>query len=101
LQATLISADGQASYGAMEVRPMSVVEDAYARAIDAMPPLQKMASLEGFLVWTRNVIARQVRARLGSAVSEDRIRWEVALQMYESDPLLARLIREQIERVSP
>lgn len=56
--------------------------------------------VEAFLAWTRNLIARQVRAALGPSVADERIRWEVALRMYESDPVVARLIREQIARVS-
>ena len=79
---------------------MSLVEDAYHQALDAMPPLQKMARVEAFLSWTRNLMARQARTALGSTVSEDRVRWEVALRMYDSNPVIARLIQEQIARVS-
>lgn len=79
---------------------MSLVEEAYCRAIDAMPPAEKMARVESFLAWTRNLIARQVRAELGEGVGDERIRWEVALRMYDSDPQMDRLIREQIARVS-
>jgi len=79
---------------------MSLVEEACQQAIDAMPTAQKMARVEAFLAWTRNLIARQVRAALGPSVDDERIRWEVALRMYESDPVVARLIREQIARVS-
>lgn len=79
---------------------MSLVEDAYQRAVDAIPTVEKMARVEAMLAWTRNLIARQVGATLGATASEERIRWEVALRMYESDPVVARLIREQIARVS-
>ena len=79
---------------------MSLVEDAYQQAVDAMPAMEKLARVEAMLAWTRNLLARQVRAALGPAVSENRIRWEVALRMYESEPVVARLIREQIARVS-
>lgn len=79
---------------------MSTAEAAYQRAIDAMPPLEKMARVESFLRWTRNVIARKVRAELGNEISEERLKWEVALRMYQADPPIAQLIREQIARVS-
>ena len=79
---------------------MSIVEDTYQQAIDEMPAFQKMARLEGFLYWTRNLIARKVRSELGSEVSDERVRWEVALQMYGADPRMEKLIREQIARVS-
>ena len=79
---------------------MSMVESLYQQAIDEMPALQKMARVESFLYWTRNLIARTVRAELGDGVSEERVKWEVALRMYQSDPRMERLIREQIARVS-
>ncbi len=78
---------------------MSLVEDAYQQALDAMPGTQKMARVEAFLAWTRNLITRQVQATLGPSVSDERIRWEVALRMYESDPAVARLIREHMARI--
>lgn len=80
---------------------MSLVEDAYQQAMNAMPGTQKMARVEAFLAWTRNLIARQVRATLGPSVSDERIRWEVALRMYESDPVVSRLIREHMAHVFP
>lgn len=80
---------------------MSVVEDAYEQALDAMSPAQKMARVEAYLAWTRNLIARQLRKSLGPEVSEEHLRWEVALRMYESDPGVVRLIREHMRRVSP
>ena len=79
---------------------MSMIEALYQRAIDEMPALQKMARVEGFLCWTRNLMARQIRAELGEGVSEERVRWEVALRMYQSDARMEQLIREQIARVS-
>lgn len=79
---------------------MSMVEALYQRAIDEMPALQKMARVEGFLYWTRNLMARKIRAELGEGGSEERVKWEVALRMYQSDPRMEQLIREQIVRVS-
>ena len=77
---------------------MSLVEETYERAMDAMPTAQKMARVEAFLVWTRNLIARQVRETLGPEADDERVRWEVALRMYESEPAVARLIREHMAR---
>jgi hypothetical protein len=45
---------------------MSLVEDAYQQAMDAMPTSEKMARMEAFLTWTRNLIARQMRANFGA-----------------------------------
>jgi hypothetical protein len=79
---------------------MTLVEEAYQRGLDAMTPIERIARVEGFLCWTRNLMARQVRAQLGPEVSDERIRWEVALRMYGSSPRMAALIPEQIARVS-
>jgi hypothetical protein len=79
---------------------MSMVEDRYQQAIDEMPALQKMARVEGFLYWTRELIARRVRAELGEDTSDERVKWEVALRMYQADARMEQLIREQIARVS-
>ena len=79
---------------------MSIVEDAYQRSLDEMTPTERMARVEGYLSWTRDLIARQVRRELGDDVADERIRWEVALRMYESNTQIAALIREQIARIS-
>ncbi len=79
---------------------MSLVHEEYQKRIDELPPLAKLARVEALLCWTRNLIARQVRAELGDKVSDERVRWEVALRMYDADPTMARLIQEQIARVS-
>lgn len=79
---------------------MPSIEDFYKQAIDEMPVLKKMARVEGFLYWTRELIARRVRAELGEGASDERVKWEVALRMYQADPRMEQLIREQIARVS-
>jgi len=60
---------------------LSIVEAAYQRGLDVMSTQQRMARLESYLAWTRNLIARQVRKRLGDGISDERVRWEVALWM--------------------
>ena len=72
---------------------MSLVEDAYRKAVDAMTPAQKFARMHGMLSWVRDLYARQLRAELGD-VSEERLKWEVALRQYGGD----RRTRELIER---
>lgn len=79
---------------------MSIVEEAYQRGLDAMTPMERMARVESYLAWTRNLIAQQVRQKLGPQISDERVRWEVALWMYGSNPRMAELIEEQIARVS-
>lgn len=77
----------------------SIAQAAYQQAIDKMPGTKKMARVEGMLSWTRNVIARRVRAELGDQISEQRLRLEVALRMYQGDPKTVRMIRELVAHV--
>lgn len=72
---------------------MSEVEEAYRRAVDAMTPAEKFARMHSLLSWARDLYARQLRQQLGD-VSDERIKWEVALRQYGSD----RRTRELIER---
>jgi len=72
---------------------MSLVEDAYRRAVEAMTPEEKFARMHALLNWARELYARQLREQLGD-VSDERIKWEVALRQYGSD----RKTRELIER---
>lgn len=77
---------------------MSLVEDAYRQAIDAMTPAEKFARMHALLNWARELYARQVRAELGN-VSEERLKWEVALRQYGSDPSSRALIEEKLRDV--
>lgn len=52
---------------------MSLVEEAYLRAVDAMTPAEKFARMHALLNWTRDLYARQLRENLGD-VSEERIK---------------------------
>ncbi len=45
------------------------------------------------LKWSRDMIARQIITELGP-VSDERLKWEVALRLYGSD----RVTRDMIER---
>lgn len=72
---------------------MSLVEDAYWKAVNAMTPAEEFARMHALLNWARDLYARQLRDQLGD-VSEERIKWEVALRQYGAD----RRARELIER---
>ncbi len=79
---------------------MSTVEEAYRQAMDAMTPAEKFARVEGFLSWTRSLLARQIKAELGD-VSEERIKSEVAIRMYGSDPRFRKLLEQREANGSP
>lgn len=77
---------------------MSLVEEAYQRAVDAMTPQQKLARMHAMLRWVRDLYARQLREKLGD-VSEERLKWEVALRQYGSDPRTRELIERKLRDV--
>ena len=77
---------------------MSLVEDAYWQAVDAMTPAEKFARMHALLSWARDLYARQLREKLGD-VSEERIKWEVALRQYGADPRARELIERKLRDV--
>lgn len=77
---------------------MSLVKDAYRQAIDAMTPAEKFARMHAMLNWARDLYARQLREHLGN-VSEERLRWEVALRQYGFDLRTRELIERKLEDV--
>lgn len=77
---------------------MSLVEDAYRQAVDAMTPAEKFARMHALLNWARDLYARQLREQLGD-VSEERLRWEVALRQYGFDRRTRKLIERKLEDV--
>ena len=78
---------------------MSLVEEAYSRAMDEMPPVERVARVESMLRWTRSVLARRVVSEIGE-VGPQRMKWEVAMRMYGSDPRMRRLLEEHCPDVS-
>ena len=47
---------------------MSIVEDAYREAVDAMTPAEKFRRVEGFNRWIRELYARQILDEKGASV---------------------------------
>jgi hypothetical protein len=78
--------------------PMADIEEIYRRAIDAMTPAERLQRVHHFLNWTRNLYARQLREQLGD-VSEERLKWEVALRMYGGDRRTRSLIERKLQDV--
>jgi hypothetical protein len=83
-----------------EEERMSLVEDAYWEAVSAMTPAEKFARMHALLNWTRDLYARQLREELGD-VSDERLRWEVALRQYRFDRRARELIERKLEDVQP
>jgi len=77
---------------------MSLVEEAYCQAVDAMTPSEKFARMHSLLNWAREISLRQVREKLGDA-SKERLKWEVALRLYGADCRTRELIERKLRDV--
>ena len=77
---------------------MSLVEDEYQARIDAMSVAEKMQRSVAMLKWAREMIARDILTQ-NPGMSEERLRWEVALRQYGDEPHVRELIEGILERV--
>lgn len=75
------------------------VERQYTSRMDALSPQERMARCAAMLKWTRDLLARQIIAELG-AISDERLKWEVAKRMYGSEPAARAIIDQRLEDVS-
>ena len=78
---------------------MSTMEEIYQGLIQQMSPAERLARAHVLLAWVRDLYARQIRAEKGD-LSDEQLRWEVALRIYGSDRRVRPLIEEQIAHVS-
>ena len=76
----------------------SIVEQQYNSRMDALSPQERIARCADMLKWTRDLLARQVVAELG-AISDERLKWEVAKRMYGSDPTAKAIIDQRLKDV--
>ena len=72
----------------------SLVEIRYRKQIDRMSIAERVERAAALLAWSRGFLERQVIAELG-ALPAERLKWEVALRQYGSDPAT----RSMIERI--
>ncbi len=77
----------------------SEIEMEYERRWQAMSPVEKVARSAAMLAWTRQQMAIRIR-NTQPGLSDEEVRWHVALQLYERDPDVVRLIQEQLANVS-
>lgn len=78
---------------------MSAIEVEYRSRMDELSAKQRVARSMAMLQWTREMLARQVVADSG-AMSDERLRWEVALRLYGSDPATRKMIEQRLADVS-
>ena len=74
------------------------IEETYWNIVSTMTPAEKFARMHAMLNWARDLYARQLREKLGD-VSDERLRWEVALRQYGGDRRTRELIERKLEDV--
>jgi len=71
--------------------PLNRIEVEYRRRIDSMTISDRVQRAEALLSWARGFVARQILAERGP-LSDERLKWEVALRRYGADPATRALI---------
>ncbi len=79
--------------------PATEVDLEYERRIKAMSPAEKISRSAAMLAWTREQMARHILASQPD-LSEEELKWRVALQLYQSEPAVVKLIEEHLASVS-
>ncbi len=77
----------------------SEIELEYERRWKAMSPAERVARSSAMFAWTRQQMAIRIR-NTQPGLSDEEVRLHVALQLYERDPEVVRLIQEQLAHVS-
>ena len=77
---------------------MPNVEDEYRSRLDALPGRERVSRAVAQLKWVREMIAREILAE-SPDLSEERLKWEVALRLYGGDPATRRLIERKLADV--
>lgn len=71
--------------------PLNRIEAEYRRQIDSMSMSERVQRAEALLSWARGFVARQILAERGP-ISDERLKWEVALRQYGADPATRAVI---------
>ncbi|MBX3442996.1 MAG: hypothetical protein KF774_11380 [Planctomyces sp.] len=79
---------------------MSLVDDAYDRAVDAMTVAERIQRMVELTAWSREVLAQRIQEELGPLTPEQ-LKWQLLLRLYGDSPQLRPLIEEAISNLSP
>ncbi len=75
------------------------IESEYRARIDAMSVVERIRRAEALFSWSQSYLARSIVASQGP-MSDDDLKWEVALRQYGTHPATKALIDELRNRVS-
>ena len=78
---------------------MANVDAEYRRRMDSLAGRERVVRSIAMLEWTREMLARRILTELGP-ISDERLRWEVALRMYGADAGIRRMIERRLADVS-
>lgn len=71
----------------------------YERRWKTMSHAEKVSRSAAMFAWTRQQMARQIRdAEPG--LTDEEVKWRVALKLYEREPEVVKLIKEHLASVS-
>ena len=71
----------------------------YRARIDSMSVVERIRRAEVLFNWSRDYLARSIVAARGP-MSDDELKWEIALRQYGADPATRELIDELRDRAS-
>ena len=75
------------------------IELEYRERIDAMSVVERIRRAEALFNWSRDYLARSIVAAQGP-ISDDDLKWEIALRQYGTHPATKELINELRSRAS-
>ena len=78
---------------------MSQIEAEYQSRMESLPGRERVARSLALLQWTREMLARQIVAEKGP-VSDERLKWEIALRLYRADSEVCLMIESKLANVS-
>jgi hypothetical protein len=79
-------------------RPQGI-EALYRERIDRMTISDRVQRAAALFEWSRGFVARQIVAEHG-ALTDERLKWEVALRQYGADPAVRSMIERMLARAS-
>ena len=82
---------------------LSSVEIEYQTRMNALLPKERIARSAAMFQWFREMIGRQlVKEHItdGTVMSDEELKWRIALWMYGGEPVVAAMIRRKLEDVS-
>ena len=77
----------------------STIEQIYQKRMDALTPAQRIERSAAMFQWTREMIARQIQSER-EPMSQEQLKWEVALRVYGADPRARAMIERKLADVS-